>query len=139
MEGFSSLKSFPLVLQMLGYSFLKWAAAGGMVWLSLWMYGEVISFGISMVIIALSALAVTLPSAPGYVGTVQAVFVFGLTPFGISQEIALAASVSYLLGQWIPVTLVGALFLVISRLSLRGLEAEGTQVRPAGEDAAKGS
>jgi hypothetical protein len=77
-----------------------------------------------MLTIGITAFAVALPSAPGFVGPMQAAFVFALAPFGIEQEAALAASVLFLLGHWIPVTAVGALFLARRHLSFQEIAAE---------------
>lgn len=106
-HGMSALKTPGSLLFMVGLSFAKWASNGAMVWLALGAFNTTISFSISMIVIAVTALAVILPSAPGYVGAMQAAFVFALIPFGVSQETALAASVFFLVSQWLPVTLFG--------------------------------
>jgi uncharacterized membrane protein YbhN (UPF0104 family) len=76
-----------------------------------------VSIGPAVTIIVLTAtvVAVTLPNAPGYVGALQAAFVFALQPFGVSSENAFAASVFYLIGNWIPITSVGALLMLTTR------------------------
>ena len=78
----------------------------------------------AMITIGITAFAVALPSAPGFVGPIQAAFVFALTPFGISQEAALAASLLFLLGHWIPVTTTGALLLASRHRSFKEVAAE---------------
>ena len=76
-----------------------------------------VSIGPAVTIIVLTAtvVAVTLPNAPGYIGALQAAFVFALLPFGISSESAFAGSVFYLVGNWVPVTSVGGLFMLATR------------------------
>ena len=133
--GFSSLSSIRLLGWVVLHSLLKWASAGAMVWLSLGVYGGEISFGVGMIVIAVTSLVGTLPSAPGYVGVIQAGFVLALLPFGISQEIALAASIFYLMAQWIPVTVVGLFFLITFSLSLRQIRQEVAEFRTAAEPA----
>jgi uncharacterized membrane protein YbhN (UPF0104 family) len=59
------------------------------------------------VVLVVTALAIALPNTPGFVGTLQAAFVLGLSPFGVSPDVAFAASVFYLVGGWVPTTLVG--------------------------------
>lgn len=127
--GLASLKSISLLLRMLSLSLLKWMAGGGMVWVSLWMYDAVIPFTTSMIVVAISALAVTLPAAPGYFGSVQAAFVFALTPFGIAPEQAVAASLFYLVAQWLPVTITGAYFFLYSSATRAEIDAEVSQLR----------
>lgn len=122
--GLSSLKS-PLVLAVLvAQSLLKWAACDGMVWLSLLAFGVHVAFAINLIVVAVFAVAVTLPTPPGFFGTAQAVFVFALGAFGITRELALAASVFYVVAQWIPVTLVGGLAFASTGLRLRDVRAE---------------
>lgn len=106
-SGFSALKSPRILLAMLGLSLAKWLAAGGMVWLALAAFATPITLGVTLVVIAVTALAVTVPGAPGYFGAMQAAFVFALVPFGVNQEVALASSVFYLISQWVPVTIFG--------------------------------
>ncbi len=126
--GLASLKS-PLMLgRMVAHSLLKWAACGGMIWLSLRAFGGSISFSVSMIVIAVMALALTAPSAPGFVGAIQAAFVFALGPFGVPQETALAASVFYLVAEWLPVTLVGGICFVATGLQLREVRAEAERL-----------
>ena len=56
-----------------------------------------------------------------YVGAIQAAFVFALVPFGIAKDDAVAASVYYLVAQWIPVTLTGMVFFICMGRTRRGL------------------
>jgi glycosyltransferase 2 family protein len=122
--GLSTLKSPLLLGAMIVYALIKWAMVGGMVWCSLLAFHTSLGFGVCMIVVAVFAVAVTLPTAPGFFGTAQAVFVFALGPFGVSQETALAASVLYLVANWVPVTLVGGLCFAATGLRLREVEAE---------------
>ncbi|MBI4082816.1 MAG: flippase-like domain-containing protein [Candidatus Lambdaproteobacteria bacterium] len=129
--GLSSLKSVWLVLLMLGYSLVKWVCAGGMVWAALLAFGDRISLGIGMIVIATTALAVTLPTAPGFLGAFQAAYVFALVPFGISRENAIAASLFSMVAQWIPTTATGAAYLMLLGGHWRDLRQEAAQVESA--------
>jgi hypothetical protein len=103
-----------------------------MVWLSLRAFAEPLPFGVTLVVNAVGALAVTVPAAPGFFGTMQAAFVFALVPFGVAQEVALAASVLYLLAQWVPVTAFGAVCFAATGLRLREVRAETERLERAG-------
>ncbi|MDH4224153.1 MAG: flippase-like domain-containing protein [Deltaproteobacteria bacterium] len=122
--GLSSLKSPGLVTGMVGLSLLRWALSGGMVWLSLYAYGNPISLGVCMIVVAVSALAVSLPSVPGFFGVIQAAFVFSLVPFGVDKESALAASILFLLAQWGPVTVVGIAYFYASHMRVSDVAHE---------------
>lgn len=87
-----------------------------MVWLALQAFDTFIPMSVAIIVLTVISLAVTIPSAPGYVGAIQAAFVFALVPFGVKQEIAFAASVFFLVANWVPVTTIGALFFVFTGL-----------------------
>ena len=87
-----------------------------MVWLALSAFGTFIPMSVTVIVLTVISLAVTVPTAPGYVGAIQAAFVFALVPFGVKQEVAFASSVFFLVAQWIPVTTVGALFFLFTGL-----------------------
>lgn len=123
-QAFSSLKSPQLVIFMLTWSLLKWAVMAGMIWLSLIAYGTSVSVGIPLVLMAVLALAAAVPNAPGYVGAMQAAYVFTLRPFGISEEVAFAASVLFLVCQWLPVTLAGAWYFITGGLHVDEVRRE---------------
>lgn len=115
----------PSVLSLLvAQSITRWGLAALLTWLCVYAYGDSIAPELAMVVIGVTALAVSLPSVPGFVGPIQAAFVFALTPFGVSQESALAASILFLLGHWVPVTLVGTLMLASRHQSFKRLERE---------------
>jgi len=126
--GLSALKSPAMLAGMIAHSLLRWGSCGAMVWLALLGFGVTISFPVSMIVIAVSAVAVTVPSAPGFFGAMQAAFVFALLPFGISREVALAASVLYLVAQWLPVTLFGAWCFTALGLDARTVRAEAEKL-----------
>ncbi|MEN8132021.1 MAG: lysylphosphatidylglycerol synthase transmembrane domain-containing protein [Pseudomonadota bacterium] len=112
----SSLKSPWRLTLLIGYSILQWGIMSVMVWLSLQAFDAFIPPSVTIIVLTVISLAVTVPSAPGYVGAIQAAFVFALVPFGVKQEIAFAASVFFLVAQWIPVTTVGALCFIFTGL-----------------------
>ncbi len=118
-QAFSSLKSPQLVVFMLAWSLLKWAVMAGMIWLSLLAYGSSVTAGVMLILMAVMALAAAIPNAPGYIGAIQAAFVFTLSPFGIAEEVAFASSVLFLVCLWLPVTLAGAWYFIAGGLRVK--------------------
>jgi uncharacterized protein (TIRG00374 family) len=106
----STLKAPRLLALLLGNSLLQWGLIAGQIWLAMWAFDVALGGSVTVIVVAVTALAVAVPSAPGYIGPIQAAFVLALSPFGVAQEAALAGSVFYLVAQWIPVTLVGVVF-----------------------------
>lgn len=129
--AFSALKSPLLVCTLVALSFLKWLLMGGVIWFSLDAYGQQISPQLTFIVLGVLTLATTVPNAPGYIGAIQAAFVFALKPFGISEEIAFASSVLFLVTPWIPVTAVGAYYFISGGLHISEVRREVEEVEEA--------
>lgn len=112
-KALSTFKSPTMVIILCLHSILIWCLASAMVWISLAAYGSLVPVEVAMITLAVISIAYIIPNAPGYVGAIQAAYVFALSPFGIPHETAFAASVFFLIGQWVPVTAIGAVFFFI--------------------------
>jgi uncharacterized membrane protein YbhN (UPF0104 family) len=55
----------------------------------------------------LNIIGLTLPAAPGHVGTVQLAFIVGLAPFGVTHPDALAGSIVYNVLTVLPTVILG--------------------------------
>ena len=133
-RGLSPMREPAAATWLLLYSIGRWLLAVGLAWLCIYAYTGPVPISVAMITLGITAFAVALPSAPGFVGPMQAAFVFALTPFGIDREAALAASLLFLLGHWVPVTAVGAALLTARHLSLedlaRSAKAQEPEPRP---------
>jgi uncharacterized protein (TIRG00374 family) len=69
---------------------------------------------------------ISIPSAPGYIGVWHAAAVLALSMFGVSQTAALGYALLYHASQFVPITLVGWLFLVREHVTL----GEATRAQP---------
>jgi len=58
-------------------------------------------------VLLLNVIGLTLPAAPGHVGTIQLAFLVGLAPFGVPKEEAFAASVIYNFLMFVPTMVLG--------------------------------
>ena len=65
--------------------------------------------------LATGTLATMIPSSPGYVGTFDFFAVRGLTAFGMGHIVALGVALLVHLLLWLPITIAGALYLVVPR------------------------
>jgi len=130
--AFSSLRSPQLAIKMVVWSLVEWGVAAVMIWLSLVAYGAQVAPVITLILMAVLAFAAAVPNAPGYIGAMQAAYVFTLRPFGISEEIAFAASVLFLVCQWLPVTLAGAYFFIVGGLHVDEVRREVELVEEEG-------
>lgn len=114
----NGLRSPRRLAVLIANSIAQWAAMAFIIWIALLTFGVTIGPWLALITLAATVVAITLPSLPGNFGSVQAAYVFALVPFGVAQESALAASVYYLLAQWIPVTIVGGVCFVFYGLGM---------------------
>jgi uncharacterized protein (TIRG00374 family) len=107
--------------------------------MALGFYFCVLAFGMdlpwdaSLVLMVVCALAVMLPSGPGFVGTFEVGARYGLELFGVPENTALSYAVYYHAVQFLPITALGFYHLWRESLSLRkAVEAETeTEIEPA--------
>jgi glycosyltransferase 2 family protein len=71
------------------------------------------------------ALAVSIPSAPGFFGTFEAAARYGLALWGVDETRAVSFAIGFHLGGWLSVTAIGMVFLW--RLGLRWRDLRGSE------------
>ena len=123
-NGLSSLKSPGKLALIVGVSLLQWILNGTMMYISLRSFGVNVPYMASWVLLGVVAIGVAVPTAPGFFGVVQALFTKTLQIFPVSQPAVLAASIYYHMMQYVPVTLIGLIWL--SRSGFRMREAQNT-------------
>jgi uncharacterized membrane protein YbhN (UPF0104 family) len=84
------------------------------------------------VVLAFTGLGVSIPSAPGYVGVVQAAAVLATGIFGVPETEGFGYGIIFHVSQFVPVTVVGWVYLVREQLSL----GEATHAKPPTEPVA---
>jgi uncharacterized protein (TIRG00374 family) len=110
-EGLGSLRQPRLLAVVLALSIAQWLLIAATIFFSLRAVSSVTGLVAVTSVLLMSVVGVTLPTAPGYVGTVQAAFVLGLAPFGVGAADAVAASVVYNLLIIVPIWLVALPYL----------------------------
>ena len=99
-------------VQLLSLSVLAWLLEGTMYACVAWALHVGGSPVAPWFAAATGTLATLIPSSPGYVGTFDYFAILGLTAFGAQRAAATAFAVVVHVVLWLPVTLVGAAFLV---------------------------
>jgi hypothetical protein len=100
------------------------------------VYFAIVAFDIrvppyaAILVLALIVAGVSLPTSPGFVGTIQFCFVLGLKQFGIDANSAFAASVFYHSITFVAVTATGLYFMHRYRLKLRSAYTIGLENDP---------
>ena len=79
----------------------------------------------AFLVLAITALALVLPSTPGYVGPFQAGTVLALGLFSVPKADALSLSIIYHAANYVPITVVGLAYLAALNLTLGELKAAG--------------
>jgi uncharacterized membrane protein YbhN (UPF0104 family) len=75
-----------------------------------------------MLMTAVVNLFTTIPSTPGYVGTFDAPGIAVLTQFGVPQAIAAGYTIVLHIALWLPITLLGAFFMLRESVGWRDME-----------------
>jgi glycosyltransferase 2 family protein len=91
-------------------SFCVWIPAGLVVYCIFSASDIRLSIWVAFFLLAWLCIGVMVPSAPGYLGTVQFVCVACLALYGVDRSRALSISILYHVSQYIPVTIVGLVY-----------------------------
>lgn len=123
MEGLTVLKR-PRDIAAAGfYSFLVWIPNIIVMHLVIRSFGLDTSVIVTLTVFIIVTFGIMIPSAPGFVGTVQYCFVIGLGLFGVGESEALSISIIYHAGTFIPMTAAGLFCLAREGMSFSSLKA----------------
>ncbi len=137
MEGLTVLKR-PRDIAAAGLlSFLVWLPNILVMHLVIRSFGLGTSFLATLTVFIIVTFGIMIPSAPGFVGTVQYCFVIGLSLFGVKESEALSISIVYHAGTFIPMTAAGLFCLAREGISFSGLRAAVKKEKVAGGDTEK--
>lgn len=104
--GLGSLQQGSTLVKVFGLSVVQWALMVGCVWFSVRAVGVAPNPVLALMILLLLVVGLTLPAAPGHVGTTQVAFLLAATPFGVGKAAAVAASLVY--NVFVPAPLIVA-------------------------------
>jgi uncharacterized protein (TIRG00374 family) len=131
LRGLEGIRAPAHRLPLLGWTVVAWSLSAAGAWSLLRAMHLVLPFVAGWTVMTFVGFGISIPSAPGYVGVWHAAAVLALSIFGVPQATALGYALLYHASQFVPITLVGWLFLVREQVSL----GEATGSRPALEDA----
>ena len=95
LQGLGTLRSPRRLVAAVVLSVLQWSMVVLAVWISCLAVGVSVTLSAAITVFALTVIGLTLPSAPGQVGTTQLAFVAGLKLASANPDMALAASLVY--------------------------------------------
>lgn len=121
-SGLAVMKKGHHLIMISIYSALIWFLAALPIHLTLISFGHSPSFSISLFILVLIGIAVSIPSAPGFIGTFHYASAKGLELFDLPIEEALSISIVLHAINFFPITLIGFFFLWRGKISLMDAE-----------------
>ena len=117
--GLGAIAAPRLLIRIFAWSLLQWITILGCIVFALRAVDAPVSLAGAVSVLLLNVIGLTLPAAPGHVGTLQLAFIAGLAPFGVADEEAFAASVIYNVLMVVPTVILG----------LPGLRRAGAELR----------
>jgi hypothetical protein len=129
LDGLASLRSPFNILMVFLTSVVIWLLETIKYWFVMHAFSFTVSFFALMLLNGIANLATTIPSAPGYIGTWEAVTKAVLVAFGVSGSEALAYAVVLHVALWLPITLLGAWFLAREGIKWNDALRKETQIQ----------
>ncbi len=135
LDGAAAIRDWRLVLPALAWSVAVWLTAGLATWIAFRAFSIDAPFIAAVFIQSIIALAVSLPSAPGFFGVFQAAARIGLVDvWGVASTPAMAFAVGFHLAGYFPVTFIGLYYLWRLDFSWRDVERSEEVVETAVEE-----
>ncbi|MDW8299112.1 MAG: lysylphosphatidylglycerol synthase transmembrane domain-containing protein [Anaerolineae bacterium] len=122
LDGLKSLRSPRDLLMTLLTSIFIWLTETTKYWFVMHAFHFEVSFFVLMLMTAVVNLATTLPAAPGYIGTFHTPGILVLETFRVNSEVAASYTIVLHAALWLPITLLGFVYLIREGLSWRSFE-----------------
>lgn len=116
--GLLALGKKNLYLNVVINSIVQWLCMAACFYFSLLAFNIDVSPMVAIVILGFTVVGLTLPTSPGFFGTIEYCYVLALTAVGVDATTAVSAAIFYHLPAWIGVTAIGLLLLRVYHFSL---------------------
>ena len=121
LEGLVLFRDLPRLLWVMLLSFLMFGTFALGLQVSMWALDLPVPWYGGLLMLVVTAIGIMVPAAPGYIGTLNLACVAGLALFSVGKELAVPFSWFYWVAQWLPVTVIGLLYLKREGLTLRSI------------------
>jgi len=111
LDGLASLRSPLNILMVFVTSILIWLLETVKYWFVMHAFSFRVSYFALMLLNGVANLATTIPAAPGYIGTWEAVTKAVLVAYGVPVAEALGYAVVLHFALWLPITVLGAFYM----------------------------
>ncbi len=117
-EGVRQLFSRRHIVPIWGWSWTAWAGAFAINYLLMRALGINAPITVAVLLTCTTNLAMLIPSSPGYLGVFHVAATLSLLPFNVGENTAFSFAVLAHLVNVLPVSILGAIFLLLGRESL---------------------
>jgi uncharacterized protein (TIRG00374 family) len=117
-RGLEGVRTPAHAVPLLLWSVAIWALAALSAWAMLRAVNLPLPLVVGWTVLAFVGLGVSIPSAPGYVGVFHVAATWALAIFGVAQATAVGYALLFHASQFVPVTLLGWVFLLREHLTL---------------------
>jgi uncharacterized membrane protein YbhN (UPF0104 family) len=115
LDGIRTVSNLP---PLLVWTVIVWILPAVAAWTTLRAVDLHVPFLAGWVVLAFVGLGISIPSAPGYIGVFHVAAAKAVEMFAISPSAAVAFAIVFHASQFVPVTLIGWLYLIREGLSL---------------------
>lgn len=116
-SGLTALRSGRGLMMIFLTSVVIWLLETVKYWFVMHAFDFTVSFFALMLMNGIVNLATTLPSAPGYIGTFDGPGIAVLSLYGVDPAIATAYTLTLHAALWLPITLLGAYYMIRAELN----------------------
>ncbi len=127
--GLESLRSPAYLVGAIVSSFLTWGIEAATYWTVMFAFGLELNYAAALLLVGAVNLAGLIPASPGQIGVNEFVVIAILTTLGIPAPTATAYAVVVHLTYWIPVSLIGFLFLLRQGMGWSDIRSAGAMER----------
>ncbi len=136
-DGLRQLANRGRVIPIWGTSVVAWLGAFAINWLLLRALNIDVPVTVAVLLTCTTNVAMLIPSSPGYIGVFHAAATLSLVPFDVDAARALSFAIVAHLVNVLPVSILGATFLLVGRESLN-VDMKGWRKQQAESAAASG-
>jgi hypothetical protein len=129
-RGLDGIRTPSNIAPLLVWTVVVWVLPAVAAWTTLHAVDLHLPFLAGWVVLAFVGLGISIPSAPGYIGVFHLAAAKAVEMFGMSASAAVAFAIVFHTSQFVPVTLIGWLYLIREGVSL----GEAARARPPETD-----
>jgi hypothetical protein len=134
LSGLTVLRSPGLLTATMVQTIVLWLFNAVGFWVAFKTFGIDVPFSGALLLQSVVALAVSIPSGPGFFGPFEAAALFVLTEaYGVAHDKAISFAIGFHLAGFVPVTVIGLFYAWRLGISLREVESSEEAVEEAVE------